>query len=794
MLRSPPACAVKAPPTLLREPEVTRTVSLGAPDGAQRPTSVTPFSDQHVTWSGPLENLFGCTADAVDSTEDWWLSRIHPGDVSVVVESLRQHLLPKPNPYASDSRIWGYDYRFRHADGHYILTSDRTITERGERGNALMFTSVLFDKEDRHLKRREHRRKLDSQNHLATIAENTPSGIFVMDPQGYCTFMNAAAEQITGFRLDEISDYTFHASVHSCRRNGEPYPIHECPIFCHQQRGTTAKNESEIFVHKDGHHYDIVYSVSAVGDYASGGSVIEFRDVTEEKRLDQERMNAILVNEQQSVRIKESEAHKANLDSFVSFVCHELRNPLQGVTSSAEFLSDTLEKLEALTGTLAATYSVTLQGSEISTDTIQKSVNNSIDGHTPYGLVEKQGATLVETPTVTAMQSLITYAKELVSNIATCASHQALITNDVLDLSRLDAGKVEPSCGVVDIQALGREVVAMMTARAQVKSINLSIANEKRPLLYLKADKTILSQVLLNLVGNAIKFTPENGTITVDLYADPPNASGKIILHGSVTDNGLGMTEADQLRLFQRFSQANRKVAQLYGGSGLGLSISKELVKTMGGEMHVKSVHGEGSTFSFTSAHDPATEQECLDFLKDSPSPADRLPAANAPEATTAPPMVNGEPAAAPPFRMLCVAEDNPINLKHLSKHLTTLHYAHVLCANGQEAVDRFCAHDSAIDAVIIDMSMPVMDGLEATRLMRLFEERRRRNGEQRPTTPIIALSGNAMKEQIDDAMAAGMSDYLVKPCKQADLASTLTHWERVVHSGAPHKPVRAPS
>ncbi|KAK5279223.1 hypothetical protein BJ546DRAFT_113803 [Cryomyces antarcticus] len=121
----------------------------------------------------------------------------------------------------------------------------------------------------------------------------------------------------------------------SCRRNGEPYPIHECPIFCHQQRGTTAKNESEIFVHKDGHHYDIVYSVSAVGDYASGGSVIEFRDVTEEKRLDQERMNAILVNEQQSIRTKESEAHKANLDSFVSFVCHELRNQLQGATTSS---------------------------------------------------------------------------------------------------------------------------------------------------------------------------------------------------------------------------------------------------------------------------------------------------------------------------------------------------------------------------------------------------------------------------------------------------------------------------
>lgn len=117
---------------------------------------------------------------------------------------------------------------------------------------------------------------------------------------------------------------------------------------------TAAKNEPEVFVHKDGHHYDIVYSVSPMGDYAKGGAVIEFRDVTEEKKIERERMESILMNEQQSsqyrnweadylndsltlllVRIKESELHKASMTSFVSFVCHELRNPLQGVTSGA---------------------------------------------------------------------------------------------------------------------------------------------------------------------------------------------------------------------------------------------------------------------------------------------------------------------------------------------------------------------------------------------------------------------------------------------------------------------------
>lgn len=327
------------------------------------------------------------------------------------------------------------------------------------------------------------------------------------------------------------------------------------------------------------------------------------------------------------------------MTSFVSFVCHELRNPLQGVTSSAEFLADTLEKLEALTGTLASLKSPR-----------HDERRGSIAGLEPVPTVRSRSTGIVEPGTLIAMEGLITYAKELVSNISTCASHQALITNNVLDLSRLDAGKVELSYDVIDVEALGRQIVSMMASRAQVKAISLSMAEPGNPPLYLKADATILSQVLLNLVSNAIKFTPEKGTIRIDLYADAPNEDGQITLHGSVTDNGLGMTDVEQQRLFQRFSQANRKVAQLYGGSGLGLSISKELVRVMGGEMHVKSAQGKGSTFSFTSLHDSPTRKELVEFLRESNSPRDGM----------IPGTVNNMAETAPQFQMICVAEDNP--------------------------------------------------------------------------------------------------------------------------------------
>lgn len=146
------------------------------------------------------------------------------------------------------------------------------------------------------------------------------------------------------------------------------------------------------------------------------------------------------------------------------------------------------------------------------------------------------------------------------------------------------------------------------------------------------------------------------------------------------------------------------RVAQLYGGSGLGLSISKELVTVMGGDMHVESALGKGSTFSFTSRHDPPTKEELVKFLRQSNFPEDGLPAHCSPsdvELTAESPP--------PKFRMIGVAEDNPINLQHLAKQLKMLGYQYTLCSNGREILDKFCEPDSIIDCCVLDMSMPVM-------------------------------------------------------------------------------------
>jgi PAS domain S-box-containing protein len=591
-------------------------------------------------WKGSVEELLGFHAKDIPSDEGWWLARIHPEDLFDVVNSLSRILAPAPDkPYAAKARIWAHDYRFKHANGEFLLISERSIVDRDESGNVLSMTSSIFDSEKRRIERKAHREFLDSRNQFALIANNTPSGIWMMDNAGMTTYMNHAAESITGFKFEEIAGWTFHAAVHSCRPDGSPYPVTECPIFRHQQSETQATNESEVFVHKNGSFYDIVYSVSPIGDYASGGAVIEFRDVTAQKKLERERLAAIVQNEQQSVLIKASEDHKANMSSFVSFVCHELRNPLQGISSATEFLSETLEKLDTLTKNINLDSSI---------------VNGRSNGFT-NGITERVDSKVGDESSLETIRGLVTYAQELVSNIAVCASHQALITNNVLDLSRLDAGKVEPSYDVVDLRALSKEAVGMMVSRARVKSINLRLKNDDAPPLYLKADSTLMSQILLNLIGNAVKFTPENGNIVVDISSDPPDKDGRIVFHGSVTDDGVGMTEAEQQRLFKRFSQANKRVAQTYKGSGLGLSISKEIVKVLGGDMAVKSTAGVGSTFSFTTMHDSPTESELASFSK-----LDNGVTAVSANLEKLEILNSESKAPIPKFKKICVAEDNP--------------------------------------------------------------------------------------------------------------------------------------
>ena len=205
-------------------------------EAAQRITKLSLDSQgtpkRSLQWKGSVEELLGFDANDIPSEESWWLARIHSEDLFDVVNSLSKILAPAPDkPYASEARIWAHDYRFKHANGEFLVISERSIVDRDKSGNVLSMTSTIFDAEKRRIERKAHREFLDSRNQFALIANNTPSGIWMMDHQGLTTYMNHAAESITGFKFQEIAGWTFHAAVHSCRPDGSPYPVAECPIF-----------------------------------------------------------------------------------------------------------------------------------------------------------------------------------------------------------------------------------------------------------------------------------------------------------------------------------------------------------------------------------------------------------------------------------------------------------------------------------------------------------------------------------------------------------------------------------
>lgn len=173
------------PPT----PPSTDSVELGRQQAAQRITILSPNPDdvnsppqRRLVWRGGVEQLIGFSPDNIDSSEAWWLNRIHADDLLDVVTSLSKILAPAPErPYASEARIWAQNYRFRHANGHYFLISERSVLDRDGSGNVLKMTSTVFDTEKRANERKAHREFLESRNQFALIANNTPSGIWMME-------------------------------------------------------------------------------------------------------------------------------------------------------------------------------------------------------------------------------------------------------------------------------------------------------------------------------------------------------------------------------------------------------------------------------------------------------------------------------------------------------------------------------------------------------------------------------------------------------------------------------------
>jgi CheY-like chemotaxis protein len=327
------------------------------------------------------------------------------------------------------------------------------------------------------------------------------------------------------------------------------------------------------------------------------------------------------------------------------------------------------------------------------------------------------------------------------------SSRQLLdIINDVLDMSKIEADKMEICQAPFDFNNMIRKVSAVVQVKLDEKRQHFDIDTQGDFSREALGDELRISQILINLLGNAVKFTPEGGHISLKIALKPGNG-GTDLLHIEVIDSGIGITRENQAKLFRPFEQAEESTAKNYGGTGLGLSICKSIIDLMGGAIWVESEFGKGANFIFEI---PFRWGRYLESGKT------EMPWYEAP-----PSEQHWE------NKTILAAEDIEINRDIISGLLENSKITIDFANNGVQAVKLFEAAPDKYDLILMDIQMPQMDGYEATRRIRALEKKlpdKKDTGFPRRRIPIIAMTANAFKEDAEHCLKAGMDGHLSKP------------------------------
>lgn len=475
----------------------------------------------------------------------------------------------------------------------------------------------------------------------------------------------------------------------------------------------------------------------------------------------------------QRKRLEEAIEAKKRTEAFIDITSHEIRNPLGATVHCADLLKESLVEMRQLIDTL---------GNANKNDTSCQKTKARLEEHLKSGF-------------------------EAVDTIISCSMHQKRVTDDILSLSKLDSNLLQVAPTTVRATEMLNSVANIFAVEAERVGVKLQTQLDKSlselNIDWVVADSGRISQVLVNLVTNAIKFTKTSKnerTIVVRLGASrerpsdlavtyattesseaplqaEPGDDATFYLWFSVTDSGCGMSVEEQKRMFNRFSQASPKTYTQYGGSGLGLFISKRLVELQGGQIGLSSQVDVGSRFAF---YVPARE-DTKSMDKTRPDMAMRTKSQTLPSSSTA---VNGANTGQISSKhSVLVVEDNLVNQKVLQKHLTKIGYKVQVANHGQEALDYLATtniwkqdnQDPArtlpdVDVVLMDIEMPVMNGLTCSKRIRDLQA----SGEIVRHIPIIAVSANARTEQTKQAYDAGVDGFIVKPFRIPELTAVI--------------------
>lgn len=629
-----------------------------------------------------------------------------------------------------------------------------------------------------------------SEEQLRLLLESVNSGIWGQDAAGNCTFVNPAAARMLGYQREEMIGVGLHALVHHSHENGSPYPQAECPMFATGQDGIVRDTSGEVLWRKDGTSMQVEYASYPIRrDGKLEGAVVVFTDVTERKRLEQQAREYQMMHGQ-AIETSMDGYWVVNMEGRIidvndaylrrsGYSRDELLSMRISDVEASESPEDTARHIEKILREGHDRFESRHRAKDGSVWPLALAVSYSpVGGGVVFCFLQdlterkRQEAALelarekaeaaneakseflanmsheIRTP-MNAVIGLSQLAldmedreqrNEFLNQVLDSSKSLMRILDDILDFSKIEAGQMTIERAPFELTSLLGSMGRMFSLRAKDLGLHFEVRREADVPNWLEGDIHRLRQILVNLLGNAMKFT-KSGAVSLAVE-HTTTAAGRVSLAFTVQDSGIGMSQDQVDNLFQPFVQADSSITRRFGGTGLGLAICKRLASLMGGAISVESEPGKGSLFRVEL---PFTLVNIETMLK---------------------PGKDAEPVRREHLKgkHVLLVEDNPVNQLVATQLLKKLGMTVEAAGDGQQALDRLA--DGQYDVVLMDIQMPVMNGIEATRLLR-----------QQPRfadLPVIAMSAGVTLEEQERCDEVGMTGFVGKPVNFEELADKL--------------------
>jgi len=540
----------------------------------------------------------------------------------------------------------------------------------------------------------------ESEKKYRELIENANSIILKLDGNGNITFFNEFARDFFGYKEHEILGRSAIGTIVPTTDSDNNDLSAVVQDIC-KNPWKYATNENEN-IKKNGER--VWVSWTNKGIYEDGklaGVLCIGNDITMFKKAEQElqkyryELEDMVKERTEELAVANERLHKMSeyKSEFLAFMSHEIRTPMNAILGMADLLWET-------------------------------------------DLTEEQ--------------------RQYVQVFRSSGENLLNLINDILDISKVEAGQLTIEAVDFDLEEALEKLCDIMAIRANAKGIKLACHIAPEVPAHLIGDPLRIRQILINLIGNAIKFT-EKGEVAVTVKSEKLEVKNKeeITLHFFVSDTGIGIPPEKIVNIFEKFTQADSSTTRKYGGTGLGLTISKKLAEMMGGDIWVESKSGKGSIFHFTIKL--VVQHENFSIRKAAGESIAIKPTAI---------------ADLPPLNILLV-DDSQDNILLIQSYLKKTQHKIDIAENGEIAVEKF--KSGSYDIVLMDMQMPVMDGYTAAKAIRKFESEKRASA-----TPIIALTAYALKEDTQKSIDAGCTAHLTKPIKKAKLLEVLSEYTQI--------------